>query len=642
MPRVVSVQDSRLRLSAPGLCLWLTGFALAQPEPAVFAHNPSGHEQVRVLRVAWPVPRHWGVRDVRAARVGREPAACVVRLRWPDQTLAVVELRWRARLAAGERAVLRVECEFERDHLLPATLAGTPAPPVMSSIDDPFGRRYVAELRADAGEVSASAWHRDSSGAGMFAAHAFWGVHGNPERELTIALDNGRWSAGVLGPARLQSWRVQCDGFELWPADSRSQQARDGDALVVLGPSPWLYLGDATAKVSRCYAVPSGLSEPERRDLAATLAAPAYALPELDWLRWCGVYGLHGGPAPSRGPIDDLSVALLGRFYATAEFGPFGGYGDHKSAVDLGSSRHGDSVLHNVLRFPSSALLAMAEGAVQQGALRPPPGHSARLPGTGWWLAGLSRRAIEHPHGFEPFDYEHVAVDACFELYWLTGDPVALRELHTVGRAIRDLLGRLPFLTCRGEAVCLRGLVACAWATGDRDLLDFARARVRQVLAAKLREHPVAAIAQPPHREGLGDGVWFDVPWQMAMLLCSLHALHRLEPDDQLVAMIESLARRLVGPCWLEGVGPKYLVAARDANQFAMARQQAPLSGTAHFLLAALTLASEVVGDDLRTQLEQRIATIVAAARDVRGVLPPQIQADPWWQVWGDRTAAAR
>lgn len=622
--------------------------AAQPPDPAVFVHNPSEHEQTRTLRVAWPLPRHWGVRGLRAVRVGSEPATCSPRLRWPDQTLALVELRWRMRLAAGERAVLRVECDYERDAEVAASpMPSASPPPVRSVVVDPWGRSYSAELRAgdDLAMPTASAWHRSDDGeAGLFAAHVWWHrVGDNPERELVVMLDNGRcWDAG-LGPARLQAWRIACDAdVELWPAEPRAlQRIREDGGLDLLGPSKWLYLGDATAKVARCFVVPRGLAAAPRAELLATLAAPAYALPDLAWLRWCGVWGLHGGPAPSRGPVDDLTSRVLAQFWAAAEFGPFGGYGDDKAAVAVGSARHGDSALHNVLRFPAVELAAIAKGVVAQGALRPPPGHVARRPeATAAWRVGLSPRTIDRPHGFEAFDYEHVAVDVCFDHYWLTGDPVALGELRTTARAVRGMLGRLPFMTCRGEAMCLRALVAAAWTTADRELLDFARDRALRVVAAKLREHPVAAIAQPPHRDGLGETIWFDAPWQMAMLLCALHALHRLEPDAALVDMIEDLARRLVGPCWLEGVGPKYLVAARDANRYVLPRSYAPLAGTAQFQLAAFALAAELVRDDgLRAQLGKRADSIVAAARGALGELAPQLRADPWFQVWLDRAA---
>jgi hypothetical protein len=653
-------------VSPSRLILCLASSVLAQaPDPLVVVRNETPFAVVRTLEAAWPLPRHLGARALHSARVGDAPARWSPLLRWPDGALAVVQLSWRSEVPANSRELHRVQ--FVVGDAEPSgDVAAQPLPPdqllLHSSVVDPWGQIYGADMQATARwrrgfatVTELAGVHRDAAtDRGMLRVSGWLTQReGDADGELALALDNGRWQPGdALGPVRLSAWSLRCAGYQLIPQFGSEQQIRPtteaglaGAKFELLGPSPWLYLGDATAKVVR-FAVlrTDGLTDGQLARAAAVAENPPLACADLAWVRWCGTFGLHGGPAPVDSALDDLATAQVGRWRSVAGFGPFGDFGDAKSAIALSSVRSGDSSLHNVVRWQSRPLLTIAAAMVAQGCLRPLPAHQVRLPAaTAALRAGLSLRALNAPHGFEPLDYEHVAVDLTFDTYWLTGDPLALAELRAAGAAIRALLARLPFVTCRGEAACLRALVAIAWATQDRALLDFAQRRAHDVVGARLREHPVAVIAQPPHRDGLGEGVWFDAPWQMAQLVCALHALHRLEPRDELAASIEAIALRMAGPGWLDGQGPKYLVAARDANRFVMPRAYPALAGTAHFQLAAFELAAELTGDDERRSLfRARAAAIAEAARGAEMRLSPARRADPWFQVWCDRAASRR
>ena len=79
-----------------------------QPEPVFVVANPSNVARTEVIRVSVPFPRG-AHRELSRARVGDADAACVPLVRWPDGSLAVVQLHARVRLAPRERLRLTVE-----------------------------------------------------------------------------------------------------------------------------------------------------------------------------------------------------------------------------------------------------------------------------------------------------------------------------------------------------------------------------------------------------------------------------------------------------------------------------------------------------------------------------------------------------
>jgi len=640
--------------------------SLQVPQPALWLHNPSPAPQVRIVAAALPLPRHWGAHSLAGLTVGSQPASWAPRLRWPDGSLALVHVQWRAELAANssQRCVVHVELARDDATSSPAAAPGTDswpdALPLHTEAVDPWGRLHAARLHVvDDRQEGASRWrrfagsHAADEGTILLDVQVFL-LHraGEAFGEMTVVLDNGRCDPGHgYGPVRFERFSLVTDDPRLrlrprWveqnllpppvPAgDERAGCYRQD----LLGPARFLYLGDGTAKAFR-FDVAWDVAEADQARVIEATDRPLSAFPDLDWVRYTGAFGLHGGPAPVASARDDLAGPTVGEWRQQAEFGPFGGFGDPKSAVAPGSLRNGPSALHNVLRFRSADLLRVAEARVLQGLLRPLPGHSVRLPAAASALRqGLSQRAVRQPHGFESLEYEGISVDLLFDYWWFTADPLACDELARHGRAIRSLLERLPFVTSRGEGFCASALVAIALSTGDDALLTWTAARMRDRILPRLADTRIGALVQPPHPEALGGAAPFDAPWQMAALVHGLHALYRATDDEVFAAAAVEVARRMATHGWLEGTGPKYLVHAVDPQAFCLPRDYGPMQGTARFEIGAFVLAAELCGDDalLHHLFASRADAIVAAARERLGVLAPAMRADPWLQLWLDR-----
>jgi len=608
---------------------------------------------------------------VREVAVGDAPAHWVPLLRWPDGSLALVQLQWREQLRAEERWRLpvRMTPSAAEPEPAPAFEGASPWPedlPVRFEVVDPWQGVHVARLRQvetlDAGMVRRRRYRgtpASAHGSTLFEVEVIASSRGSePFGELTVVLDNGRSCRDVAsGPARLRRFTLVTEDVRLrlrprWarelllplPTPERDEQGvLVGYRQDLFPASDQLYLGDGTAKAFRFDACwDDGRDAAELTALAALCDRPPMAFADLEWVRATGAFGLFGGPAPLASRSDDLAAAAVGAFHAVADFGPFGAFGVPRAEAPPGGAHHTPGALHGVVRWHSSDLLRIAEAQVLQGALRPLPGRRPRLPPeTATLRAGLSQRALRHPHGFEPLGYEHATVDLLFAFYWLTGDPFALDELRRHGAAIRELLQRLPFQTSRGEGTCAQALAAVSWATADDELAAWAVRRAHEQVLPRLDEWPAVAIAQPPHPDVLGGSVAFDAPWQMALLVHGLAALHRRTGDAALARAAVEVARRMATHGWVEGQGPKYFVHARDPATYCFARGVPPLLGSARMAAGAFVLASELCRDDdgLRELLARRAAAIVDAARGEDGLVPPAVRADPWLQVPLDRAA---
>ena len=633
---------------------------LAVPAPVLHIENPQGVAHPMTLRASWPLPRSASAPWLGAVTVGDVDAAWRPLARWPDGDLALVELRWNESvpIAGSRRVAIRWEATAAGDgevSTLPLDL------PLRAELEDPWGRTYTAPLGA--GELVEPAGRRWSTFSTSADGVRFLGIEATLEPGytarhaiLTMVLDNGRLRPDdAPGAVRLRRLDLisETPSLRFLPRFARANTltvarpeldadgATRGYRQPLLGPSDAIYLGDGTAKAFRFDLFWSdGATEAETAAVAAAVASPIVVFPDLTWVRYTRAFGLHGGPAPVLGDNERIGAMLAGAWHSSADMGPFGGFGDPKPAAAHGAPRHGASALHSVLRLRSPALLGVAEAMFLQGLLRPLPGHVVRAPADAQALRqGVSRRAQARPHGFEPLDYEHVSVDLLFDVYWLTGDRLALAELRRYGTAIRALLTGRSFQTSRGEGLGILALASVVRATGDRDLADWLLAHVRSRVLPRLHEHPVAAIAQPPHREVL-DGVSpFDSPWQMALLVHGLHAVYAVTDDTEVAAAAIAVATRMAGPGWLERVGPKYFVSANDAARFEMAREGAPAAGPGRFELGAFVLAAELARSQpaLAAVFEGRARELMRALTDAALAVPPGLRSDPWVQLWLDR-----
>lgn len=618
--------------------------SLAQPPPTVVLRDEGKEPRLEIVQAALPFPRGM-LREPRVASVEGAPAALVPLLHWPDGSIALAQLHVELELPGTARRELVVALPPTPPRFPEAAAWPEAAWQLRAEVVDPFGQRYTASLEHARWTVvresplvrieRTALAHTDDKGRGFLGLVAWrTRLRGRTHGELTLLLDNGKsphLSSPPLGPVRLRGYSVVTQGgLRLVPRQARENLIAVGSAdgggerWQLLGPSGLLYLGDATGKAFRFdWAIGAAPRRP------AVLALPAVA-----WTRHTGAFGAHGGPAPPLG--GDRTLPLLEQLRARADYGPFGGQGDAKDAAENGTPRNGPSALHNVLRCESPPLLAAAEAAVLQQCLRPPAGRPPRLPDDmAAFRAGLSPRAIAKPHGFTALDYEHYSVDAWFDWYWLTGDPLAFDELALCGRDLQPLLERLPFLTSRGEGWCLQAGVSIARATHDQALLARLLARHQSLVRPRLGEAPQPfAIAQPPHADAFGPGVEFDAPWQMAALVHGLVALWRATGALDLVADIERVADVMAGPGWVEGKGPKTLVSAADAGRYTLPTEHDVTEGTAVMQLGAFVLAAEATDDPARQELYRRRAAFLAAAHERNA---EAAATSPWFQVWFDR-----
>lgn len=637
---------------------------LVAPPPLLHLENPQGVAHPMTLRASWPLPRGASAPRLGTVTVGEAEAAWRPLARWPDGDLALVELRWHeSSPTAGSR---RVAIRWEAVAADAGEIAALPLDlPMRAELEDPWGRTYTARLGAgELVEPSSLRWRASSTsadGVRFLDVEATLETGYAPRHAvLTLVLDNGRLRPdNGLGAVRLRRLDlISADpSLRFLPRFSRANTlavARpeldtDGTARgyrqPLLGPSDAIYLGDGTAKAFRFDLFWSdGATKEETAALAAVVASPIVTFPDLAWVRHTRAFGLHGGPAPVLSDAERIGPLLAGAWHASADFGPFGGLGDPKAAAAHGAPRHGASALHSVLRLRSSPLLGVAEAMLLQGLLRPLPGHVVRAPVEAHALRqGVSLRAQARPHGFEPLDYEHVSVDLLFDVYWLTGDRLAHDELRRHGAAIRAVLADRAFQTSRGEGVCILALASVVRATADAELAEWLLAHVRNRVLPRLSEHPLVAIAQPPHREVLDGASPFDSPWQMALLVHGLHAVYAVTDAADVAAAAVLVATRMAGPGWLEGVGPKYFVSARDPTRFEMAREGAPAAGPGRFEVGAFVLATELARSqpDLVALFESRARELMRAVTGAALVVPPGSRCDPWLQLWLDRQEAA-
>jgi hypothetical protein len=336
-----------------------------------------------------------------------------------------------------------------------------------------------------------------------------------------------------------------------------------------------------------------------------------------------------------------MAEELLAAWQRSARFGPYGGFGDPEFAAAGGSPRFGDSALHNVLRWQNPALLHAAMGMVLQQTLRPTAGPPSLPQDMAAWRQGLGPVARAAPHGFTGLDYEHASVLLLYDAWWLTGDALARDELARQGRALRAILGALPFQTSRGEGHALTTGVLIARATGDAELLRWLHQRWREHLQPALEKAPPhIAIAQPPHADVLDGKEPFDAPWQMAALVQGLAALHVATGDPDLVAAIRRLADALAGPCWIEDRGPKTFVSAVDGKRHAMAADPGTLQGTARMLLGAFVRAGELVTDAAAVARYRTCVEFLMVSElpvDASPAVHRRAAANPWLQLVFDR-----
>ena len=676
-------------------------FALAQSkEPAgvrVRVENPAGAAQERVVAAAVPFARGTlrleGAQklttitareivegDEAAEGAGKSDGVelqgvGVPTLRWPDGSVALVSAQWRVAVPQGAVRTFAVDV-VRKDGAVAAPFTAAPhrllvpeALPLHTELVDPWGRVLRADLKPDpaagpggveldTGLVRVRRFrstHRLQDGPE--AGHSLldlcaWLVtfDGDRRAELTLVLDNRDPVNGPLGPVRFSAFRVCVTdrNLKFVPAFVRenllSPAAPRGEGTVVqdLMPNASHYLGDGTAKAFRLHLFwdDASLTDAER-ELASWAPVRLAAFADVDQTRATRAWGAFGGPAPVIGSDFGDDGSQLRMWRENARFGPYGGFGDLEDARRGGSPRHGDSLLHNVLRWRSDALFAVAEGMALQHALRPTGGRATRLPkDTEPYRRGLQAHALEAPHGFSRIDYEHVSAQLLFDYQWLAADPFARDELRRVGRSVLAMLKAVEFRTGRGEGHCLEAGALAAMATGDDELLAALVAHAKSTLLPMLKKDGPCVLPQRAHPLVLDGKSPFDATAQMAALLRGLAALHRASGDAALVPPIAAIADAMAGPAWIEGEGPKTFVSAVDPGRYSMAAMPEDRSGNDRTLIGAFLVAADLVDDAGRADLWRRRAAfllereIVAAA-----ALSDQLiaAANPWLQVALDR-----
>ncbi|MGE3171593.1 MAG: hypothetical protein AB7O97_03140 [Planctomycetota bacterium] len=653
----------------------------------VTVHNPAGVARRQTVGVALPLPRGRAAVTVAAdgdplcvtvssadGAVALAPASA--QLTWPDGSLALLRAHVSVTVPAQGRARLEVAFDPARP-TAPQPAHRAPfaaAPPLWTELVDPWGRVFRADLVPDpaagpdgvvedCGAVRVRRFrapHRaigddvDAPGRPLLDLRAYLVTFDGERRaELTLVLDNDAPTAGPLGPVRFTGFRLCTDDPRLrfLPAFAREQglpppgrRADGGLDQWLLAPGPAHWLADGTAKAFRLTLFVDGDDvDAAARDAAQWAPVRMVAFAGLSAVRASGAFGAHGGPAPLL-PSELGDAGLQVRLWrASARTGPYGDLGDPADPTASGSSRHGDALLHNVLRWQSPALLAIAEGMVLQHALRPTGGRAPRLPDdTAAWRQGLPERALLRPHGFAPIDYEHCAAQLLFEYWWLCGDPFARDELRRLGASIPSMLAAVPFRTSRGEGRCLEAGVLCARATGDGALLQALSRHARDVLLPALAPpHTGTALPQPPHPLVFDGDVAFDAPAQMAALVRGLAALHGETGAAELAAAVTAVADAMAGPAWLDGVGPKTFVAEQSPGRYTLAALPEDRFGSDRTTIGAFVLAARLAGDPTaaaryRSRAEFLLDRDSAVDTGLRDRL--RAAANPWLQIAFDRS----
>jgi hypothetical protein len=669
--------------------------ALAPQSPAartvdVDVINPAPVERRQVVTMPLPLPRG-ALRDAPgpqgrapvlavSIRVGEQDAQSVPALpamRWPDGSIALLHAH--ARLTVPGRGSVHVRAEPQRnaDGAAAAFAVAPHRPqihtplPLWTELVDVWDRVLRADLvpDPDAGQdgvlfdtgllrvVRYRAAHRivdgEHRGRGLFDLRAYLSTaDGERGAELTLLLDNQEPSVGPLGAARFRGFRLcVADGsLRMVPAFAvenllPAPLPRDGGGFVqwLLAPDDALHLGDGTAKAFRVHLFQdSDTLTDDERESARWAPMRCVALPALDDVRNSGAFGAHGGPAPQLPSDPGQASAMLMQWQRFARWGPFGGFGDPENGGISGAPRNGDSMLHNVLRWRSPELLSAAEAMVLQHPLRPTAGRRERAPAdTAAYREGMRELAQAAPHGFTQPDYEHAAPGLLFDYWWLTGDALARDELLRLGRGIAALLPTVQTRTSRGEGLCLEALVVCARATGDAALLEGASRHARAVLLPLLAKAPPhIAIAQPPLPLVLDGALYFDAPWEMALLVRGLAALQRETGAADLLPPIAAIADAMAGPCWIEGDGPKSFVSASDAGRYSVVAPPVDRAGCDRMTIGAFELAAELAGDPaVAARLRARARFLLDRELPADAGLPERsfAGANPWLQIALDR-----
>lgn len=594
-------------------------------------------------------------------------------LRWPDGSVALLSAQWRMRIAAASSRSFVVRAlpvaEGAQFAPTPHRSALPDALPIWTELVDPWGRQLRAELVPDAaagkdGVVADTgivrvrrfrSTHRivDGPDAGKplleLVAHLVT-FDGDRRAELTLVLDNREPRDGALGLVRFSSFRV-CIGdpqLRFLPAFARENllpppESRDDKVVVQdLLPAAGHYLGDGTAKAFRLHLwLDDDALDHAARDAAVWGPVRLEAFADVDDVRKSGAWGAFGGPAPVFGSDrgDDRRQLLM--WLERSRLGPYGGFGDPEDARLGGAPRHGDSLLHNVVRWRSGALLAVAEGMALQHTLRPTGGRAPRAPeATKAYRQGIQAHALEAPHGWARIDYEHVSASLLFDYWWLTNDVFAREELARIGASVRAMLKSPKFRTGRGEGRCLEAGALAAMATGDAALLADLVAHAKGTLAPALRTGSACVLPQPPHPFVLDGRDAFDTTSQMAALLRGLAALHRASGDAELLPTVAAIADAMAGPAWLEGEGPKTIVSASEPGRYSMAASPEDRSGSDRTLIGAFVLAADLVDDAGKKDLwRRRAAFLLDREIQASAALSDQLMAsaNPWLQVALDR-----
>ena len=647
---------------------WLVPLILVAPQGPVFVvQNPSPVPRHELVRTSLPLPRG-RYPELEWVEVAGDAAPVVPLVRWPDGSLAVVQVQARVRLGAGETKKFTVQPQVGA---LPRKEGGSWFWPddlaLHTELEDPWGKKYLASLSPDPtaganGVIRASPRVRVRRYRGVhragdtqfFTSIAYLVTFvGERRAELTLVLDNGAHSASQVGPARFREFALVIEDphLRVLPRFIRENNLRPPSRVEgmwrqqLLGPSDQLYLGDATAKAWRFDLFLDGenVGETEREAAARIAEEPLRPLPELAWTRSTRAFGAHGGPAPGPGRATLESLEIHRRWRTEAEFGPFGGFGDPLDAAANGTPRNGPSALHNALRFSSPNLVYGAEGMVLQQTLRPTPGQPVRVPEAAAALRqGMSPRTLQLPHGFTALDYEHFSVDLLYDYYWLTGDPLARDELVRVGRGLLRVLAEVPFLTSRGEGWCMQAAVLIARATGDTGLVEAVRGRFRERVEHELGgPDALYVLRQPRHSDVLGGDEPFDAPWQMAAFIHGAHAMFQQTGERRFADAAVHAAKVMAGPGWVDEVGPKYILSATDPAVFMMPVAFGPRAGTAVMQIGGFVLAAQMASSESeRAMFRRRSEFLFEPYDDVAE--RSQAQLNTWFQLYLDFMARGR
>lgn len=666
--------------------LMLVSALLVPQSPAFVVENRAVVSREEIVRVSLPLPKGRFQSFAGLEVMGRW-APAVPLIRWPDGSLALVQLQPRIAIKPGLRR--RIVLDFDTVRGAAPAAAGSPrwhlqdALRLRLELTDPWGSVYQARLVPDAtagpdGFLRRSPRVRLRRYRSVFSAskRRYFGLTaylttfaGERRAELTLLLENGfRDGAVVLGPARLKSLVLVIEDPLLktrprFIAENRlrapasvpgADRGAEAEPPRQVAPRQWRqtlladsdqwYLGDRTAKAWRfdLFADAEGVGEAAREAGRLAVEAPLVAIPDLDWTRHTGAFGAHGAIAPGPGRATPASQNLVRQWHLNGDFGPFAGFGDPRDAASNGTPRNGPCALHNVLRFGSAALLRCAEAMVLQNCLRPTPGLPIRLPVAAEKLRqGLSKRAMQMPHGFSALDYEHFSVDLLYDYYWLTGDPLARDELGRIGSGLLKMLAKVPFQTCRGEGWCMQAAVLIARATGDDTLVEKIDKRFRARVEPNLGGAGASyVLLQPPHPSALDGRTAFDCPWQMAAFVHGAAAMYRQTGAEIYRAAGLRAARVMAGPGWLRGHGPKYLVAAKPTGDFMMPVGFGPLEGTALMELGGFVLAEGMAPDDAEQTLFRTRADELFAP--YQRVLNARNSMNTWFQLFLDAKDRSR